>query len=50
MCADHPGEYFCSGRQVFVDTEERKLEPKQGMVGRYVHATRGPGTGIRIVE
>ena len=41
MCADHPGEYFCSGRQVFVDTEERKLEPKQGMVGRYVHAPHG---------
>ena len=38
MCADHPGEYFCSARQVFVDTDERKLEPKQGMDGRYVHA------------
>ena len=38
MCADHPGEYFCSARQVFVDTDERKLEPAQGMEGRYVHA------------
>ena len=47
MCADHPGEYFCSARQVFVDTDERKLEPKPGMVGRYVHA-RGQASQFAV--